>query len=134
MQELNIADTAKRLGISIDTVRRRIRSGELRARKVKSPHGDSWLVELPDEVLAVAEASAANPAIDGLLKTISILESELEARKREIQELHILLRQSQAALPPGRGVARVHWWQRLFPWTRAENQDHLGYPGPKAAS
>jgi hypothetical protein len=53
-------------------------------------------------------------------KTISILETELEARRREVQELHVLLQQAQKQLPPGKaeGVEetpkKVPWWRRLI--------------------
>jgi hypothetical protein len=54
-------------------------------------------------------------------KTISILEIELEARRREVQELHVLLQQSQKQLPPGKteketegSAAKVSWWRRFI--------------------
>ena len=54
-------------------------------------------------------------------KTISILETELEARRREVQELHVLLQQAQKQLPPGKseGTAeeapkKVSWWRQLI--------------------
>jgi hypothetical protein len=49
-------------------------------------------------------------------KTISILENELEARAREIRELHVLLQQAQAvALPAGRQQEfRRPWWRRIL--------------------
>ena len=56
-------------------------------------------------------------------KTISILELELEARRREVQELHVLLQQAQKQLPPGKtenssekSFVNVSWWRRLNPW------------------
>jgi hypothetical protein len=56
-------------------------------------------------------------------KTISILETELEARRREVQELHVLLQQAQKQLPSGNAEdpavktpAKVSWWRRLNPW------------------
>jgi len=59
-------------------------------------------------------------------KTIAILENELEARRREVQELHVLLQQAQKQLPPGKpeekpaeavkpeAPKKVSFWQRLF--------------------
>ena len=49
MKEVPITDAAKILNISMDTVRRRISKGELKARKVPSPHGETYLVEVPEE-------------------------------------------------------------------------------------
>ena len=123
MQEVTIAEAAKRLGTSIDTIRRRIGKGELKARKVPSQHGEMYLVEVPDEVPPAVE-NAENKTeskvensseIETLRKTISILETELDARRREVQELHVLLQQAQAALPPGRTpAANLPWWKKLF--------------------
>lgn len=110
------------MGASIDTIRRRIGKGELKARKVPSSHGEMYLVELPDGVSPDA-AGAENKTektventleFETLRKTISILETELEARRREVQELHVLLQQAQAALPPGRKTADAPWWRKLF--------------------
>ena len=125
MQEVTIAEAAKRLGKSTDSIRRRIAKGELKARKVPSPHGEIYLVELPDDATSstpVAEDKEDNTiAVEAMRKTISILEIELEARRREVQELHVLLQQAQKQLTPGKkeGPAeetpkKVTWWQRLI--------------------
>ena len=127
MQEVTIAEAAKRLGMSIDSIRRRIAKEELKARKVPSPHGEIYLIELPDDVPAAPAAAEdkdkeENPvALEAMRKTIAILESELEARRREVQELHVLLQQAQKQLPPGKTEEttaeppkKVSWWQRLF--------------------
>ena len=124
MQEVTIAGAAKCLGKSTDSIRRRIAKGELKARKVPSPHGEIYLVELPDDVTAtpsVSDDKEDNPiAVEAMRKTISILETELEARRREVQELHVLLQQAQKQLPTGKaeGVEetpkKVPWWRRLI--------------------
>ena len=108
MQEVTIAEAAKCLGMSIDSIRRRIAKNELKARKVPSPHGEIYLVELPDDAVpamipaATEEKEDNTVAIEAMRKTISILETELEARRREVQELHVLLQQAQKQLPPGK--------------------------------
>jgi excisionase family DNA binding protein len=129
MQEVTIAEAAKCLGISIDTVRRRISKEELKARKVPSPHGELYLVELPGDVAPGNEAPKEKvenaSEVEAMRKTISILEVELEARRREVQELHVLLQQSQRQLPPGKEEkpaegtpVKVIWWRRLIPWSK----------------
>jgi excisionase family DNA binding protein len=117
MQEVTIAEAAKCLGISTDTIRRRINKGELQARKVPSSHGDQYMVEIPDDISVAAQRNNENSAeIDILRKTISILETELEARRREIQELHVLLQQAQSALPSRKEQpVKLSWWQKLLP-------------------
>lgn len=122
MQEVTIAEAAKSLGTSIDTIRRRIGKSELKARKVPSSHGEMYLVELPDGVspdVPSAENKTENKVentleVETLRKTISILETELDSRRREVQELHVLLQQAQAALPPGRKTDSTPWWRKLF--------------------
>ena len=127
MKEVPITDAAKILNISMDTVRRRISKGELKARKVPSPHGETYLVEVPDDpdpVSEIPEDKEDNPvAIEAMRKTISILETELEARRREVQELHVLLQQAQKQLPSGntessteKAPVKVSGWRRLIPW------------------
>jgi hypothetical protein len=127
MKEVPILDAAKILNVSMDTVRRRIGKGELKARKVPSPHGETYLVEVPDDAdppSEVPEDKEDNPvAIEAMRKTISILETELEARRREVQELHVLLQQAQKQLPPGntdnsadKTPVKVSWWRRLNRW------------------
>jgi hypothetical protein len=135
VQEVTIAEAAKCLGMSIDSIRRRIAKNELKARKVPSPHGEIYLVELPDDAVpahddaATGEKEDSTVAIEAMRKTISILETELEARRREVQELHVLLQQAQKQLPPGKAEdakeeikedskkeipAKVSWWRRVF--------------------
>lgn len=126
MQEVTIAEAAKCLGKSIDSIRRRIAKGELKARKVPSPHGEIYLVELPDDVTPTTQSITEDKednqiAVEAMRKTISILETELEARRREVQELHVLLQQAQKQLPPGKPEGKseetpkkVPWWRRLI--------------------
>lgn len=53
MKEVPIIEAANTLGISVDTVRRRISKGELKTRKVPSPHGETYLVEITDDASPV---------------------------------------------------------------------------------
>jgi len=119
MLELTILEASKRLGVATDTIRRRIIKGGLKARKVSSPHGNMYLVELPDDTPPGPAAPQRESTLEALRKTVSILETELEARRREVQELHLLLQQAQRQLPAGKreeeeAAAGMHWWRRLF--------------------
>jgi excisionase family DNA binding protein len=123
MQEITIAQAAERLGVSMDTIRRRISKGEIKARKVPSAHGEMYVIELPDDITPEPSAPPGKtevaPEIEALRKTIDILETELEARRREVQELHVLLQQAQAAFPQvGRPEQTVPLWRRLIPWRK----------------
>jgi excisionase family DNA binding protein len=44
---LTLTEAATLLGLSVDTVRRRVKRGELEARMVPTPHGAAWRVRLP---------------------------------------------------------------------------------------
>jgi excisionase family DNA binding protein len=128
-----IVEAAHRLGISVDTVRRRIQRGELKGEKQAGAHGHIWLIELEDEpghsrgsADRLAGAAQGNQActagcqaeINRLEDTIAILrerfavqDAELEARRREVQELHVLLQTAQALPAPRESRP---WWRRLF--------------------
>jgi hypothetical protein len=115
---LTIAEAAQRLRLSEQTVRRRIRSGELPGVQVSTPQGFIWAVELPDDLPTdhpdSGEVKALRELVDTLRAQIETLNVELESRRREAQEFLFLLQRFQAALPApreGRG-----WWRRL--WSR----------------
>ena len=131
MERLTIAEAAQRWHISQDTVRRRIRRGELKAQQQPTPQGFVWVVEvseIPESAEAPSEARLGEGQImRELVTTVQVMRElvgtiqvqaatqreELKARRREVQELHVLLHHLQArALPP----PRRPWWGRL--WSR----------------
>jgi excisionase family DNA binding protein len=130
MKEVSITDAATMLKVSVDTVRRRIKQGELKARKVASSHGETYLVQIPNGIVLVPSDPPAKDVnlteaetIESMKKTISVLESELDARRREVKELHVLLQQAQKQLPPGKTesspnqtTVKLSWWHRMNPW------------------
>jgi hypothetical protein len=52
LAEMNVFDAARCLGISVDTVRRRINSGTLKARKARQGQNFTWWVDLPDDLVS----------------------------------------------------------------------------------
>jgi excisionase family DNA binding protein len=131
---MSVFEAARCLGISTDTVRRRIGRGELKARKAINGQNFTWWVELPDqepkeeapsthddqsegpgvvygaEVQALLDSQAA--LISALQAQIQAQQQELEARRREAQEFLFLLQQFQASLPaPKEGRP---WWRRVW--------------------
>jgi hypothetical protein len=138
VKEVPIIEAANSLGVSVDTIRRRISKGELKARKVPSPHGEIYMVEIPDNIVVAAsdseekkeETTSDAQTIEAMKKTISILQTELDARRREVQELHVLLQQAQKQSPAYKteGTAdkksvKVSWWRRLNPWNHNNMAD-----------
>ena len=100
----------------------------------------TWWVELTDDLVSAAqvtqeghspihEQNGERPTASDVVDVKALLDSqvsliatlkaqvqaqqeELESRRREVQELHVLLQQAQAALPAPR--ASRSWWRRLW--------------------
>ena len=129
MQQVSIDEAARLLGVSQDTIRRRIRNGELKAHQVTRPQGYVWRVMLPngepgpegqnhvgDTYVSSELVEALRDTIQRQDDTVAQLRTQLEAkdrqletRAREVQELHVLLQQAQAALPEPRD--HRPWWR-----------------------
>jgi|SRR5918996_315258 excisionase family DNA binding protein len=103
---VTIAEAAERLRLSEQTVRRRVRSGELPGIQVDTPGGFTWMVELP-------EGSPTDEPSDGEIKVlrelVDTLKSQVDSQTRQIEQLHVLLQQAQAALPAPRDGRP--WWR-----------------------
>jgi chromosome segregation ATPase len=129
MELVTVPEAARRLGITEDTVKRRLRKGELQGERKARPQGYIWMVELseeevdPDSTVTGTTSShgedsenhqVSNGEVRRLEEMVSMLQHQLEVREREVQQLHVLLQQAQAALPAPRENARSWWrfWQR----------------------
>ena len=73
MELLAIPEAAQRLGVSIDTVRRRLRKGELRGQHQPTPQGFIWMVEAPS-------AASGAPAEGHLLPDFNHIDAERGTR------------------------------------------------------
>ena len=145
MNGVSIQEAAQGLGMAQGTVRRRICRGELRA-----PQGFRWVVALEEGPqsgptpphghgigdVQIGEAQGLRELADMLQAQVKAQREELEARCREVQELHVLLQRDPAAdvkrprnrpsalrgleqrglrdllLPAAEGYP---WWRRLWP-------------------
>lgn len=100
-QPVTAAEAALRLGLSQKAIRGRLLRGTLRGER--RPEG--WVVWLPTERPATGAPSGPQPAlprasasareIARLEATIAVLTVELKARRREVAELIVLLRQQR---------------------------------------
>ena len=118
-----IPQTAQRLGVSQDTVRRRIKDGKLTATQ---DDNGIWQVELPDvtpppapelsaEVTAlkidIATLQAKIEGKDALIRTLEAeiqrLDTDVDMRRQEVQQLHAMLYQKALTAP-------LPWWKRLL--------------------
>jgi excisionase family DNA binding protein len=109
--QVTIAEAARILRLSEMTVRRRVRNGELEGIHVATPGGFTWMVELPEESSNDGPSTGETKVLRELVDT---LRNQVDNQNRQIEQLHVLLQQAQAALPaPREGKS---WW-RL--WSRA---------------
>jgi hypothetical protein len=136
--EVSMAEAAQLLGLSIDTVRRRLHRGELQGRQEPTAQGFRWWVAVPDKVDPCSQSDASlgdapdatsnqtssDPADTGdmpaLREVIEVLQAQVKAQQeqlavkdQQIEQLHVLLQQAQAALPAPRDN-RLWWrfWKR----------------------
>lgn len=112
-QRVTVNQAADILGVSPRTVRRRIKDGELPASIVDG----RYAIDLPGVARQDGQTPRQSGHADGqgayveaLLDRIRSLETELEARRVEIQQLHSILYRPQLPGPS--------WWQRIFKRSR----------------
>lgn len=123
---LNLQDAAAQLGLAVDTVRRRIKRGELQGRKAPTQQGYRWEVYLDAAYADVqAEAKPPTPRLDadrdglirdltGQIATLSGQVGFLQAKLQQAQEEVRLLRApevpSVVEQPPEIAPQRP-WWR-----------------------
>ena len=130
MEFVSLEEAARRLGVSVTTVRRKLHAGELKGFQRPIPQGFLWEIELPEGTgldpasqpstdttegfhdTHVGELEALHELVDVLKVQVQAQQVELEARRKEVSELHILLQQSQKSLPAP--TPRRSWWARLW--------------------
>lgn len=94
---VSMRDAAEAMGCSVDTVRRRIKRGDLPARKETTPQGWRWLVQVPQTATQKAlesPESAVIPASDP-----APMIAEIAALRADIAALRAELARVQAELP-----------------------------------
>jgi excisionase family DNA binding protein len=114
-REATVEEASKLLGVSRDTIMRRIRKGELEAHQEPRPQGHVWRVIIPDEEPDNQHVEALTRELQTMRDVMELLKEELANKNKQIEQLHILLQQAQAALP----APRDHrpWWKF---WERYE--------------
>ena len=101
MELVTKVEAARRLGVSIDTIERRLRRGELKAHKQPRPQGFTWMIQVAEEALQTPSNTGVIPPVDtpeGTPETnaeVLRLEELVEVLKDEVVQLRRQL-QSQA--------------------------------------
>lgn len=100
-----LSQAAAQLGCSVETIRRRIKTGELHATKVAGV----WDIDLPEatDTLQDGHTDVLERLVDQLTSEVEELRRQLEVREREIGQLHILLGQRQLES----GTSSRPWWK-----------------------
>lgn len=92
-EHVTVAEAAQRLGVSIDTIQRRMKRGDLLGVKDPTPQGFRWLVELPEAVAEPSDAPADPPAAEGQAPPLpeempsAVTSAETTAEIRRLEEL-----------------------------------------------
>ncbi len=106
MTDLTIAEAAKHLGINPETLRTRIRRGQISARKDTT---GQWRVHIPEAPAAeqaepgqVGQSERPEPGRDNpetVAALLALIATMQRDHAREIQELHVLLQNTQRLIP-----------------------------------
>jgi hypothetical protein len=122
---VGLEEAAKRLNISIGTVRRKLKTGELVGHQKPRPQGYKWEIELPEGMVDYPTDDAASTLLEGSNDTVretaalrelvatqkrqlESYERQLEVKDTQIRELHVLLQTAQKTLPAPQEHRR--WW------------------------
>jgi hypothetical protein len=131
---ITVAEAAQRLRVSTDTIKRRLKRGELQGQRHDTPQGFIWLVAVSEshasvngavdsssdaiatepDAMASTVADAMAREVRRLEEMVEMLQKELDHRAEEMERMQILLQQ---ALDPARAIApprQLPWWQRWW--------------------
>jgi hypothetical protein len=109
MAKLTIQQAAQRLDISADTIRRRVRRGQLAAERKQTPQGYQWIVTIPDDTRFKGELESRiellQQALADARQSLHVVHEELFARRREVESLLALMATKSPSLtPPTKGA------------------------------
>ena len=116
------AQAARRLGVSVDTVERRLKRGDLQGQQEARGNGWRWLIEVPEPAPATnGDTPAVAPAevvlvatlqgqVANLQEQLRVMNQALSSRDNLVSELTVVIRQQQTMLPAPE-ARRRRWWQ-----------------------
>jgi len=114
MATVPISEASFILGITQTKLRRMLQAGEIEGERERYAGGFRWMIEIEHNAKKLdgpaLEAPPSRPDESDLQVVLQArvddLKEELEARRQEIQQLHVLL--SQRALEPAQ---KRPWWR-----------------------
>lgn len=128
MAELTIKEAAAALGVSQDTIRRRLKAGEIEGRKEEMGSGYRWVVTVPDDLEPEPagaggqelELASARARIEGLERLIEELSSDRDHWRDQAKRSQVMAETAQRlaegaqalALPAGASEEAQHGPQR----------------------
>jgi len=114
---LDISTAAAQMGITPEAVRKRIARGTLRATKedgrwyvIPEAKNGHHRLDAGQDARQDAGHHVQDAGQDGKDQLIAMLTEELEARRREVSELHVLLQTAQTALTAPKSHPWWRWW------------------------
>jgi hypothetical protein len=121
----DLASAAARLGLTVETVRKRLQRGKIRG--FKAPDG-TWRVVLdkqdkrqdsPGQAAGQGQDKPGQddaPLITALRDEVRFLRSQLRTRDEEVRRVHVLLQQEQQQVKAlsDRRAPTQSWWRRLI--------------------
>jgi hypothetical protein len=113
---LPIKEAARVLGISANSVRAKLKSGELSGCKVKGPTGEQWRVELAKVTSEPTKTIELAPSAE-ILRLLDIIEkqnSRLEAASGQLGYLQAQLENSRETVKLLEDRTKCPWWRRLW--------------------
>jgi len=112
MTSVGISEASRILGLSQDTVRKRVRSGEISATKERAAGGFRWMVTIPEisnngdsEQLSTESPTGDSNLVEILKDQLQDLRTQLTVQNQQVDRLTQLL--AAKALNDGH---RTSWW------------------------
>ena len=114
---LTIKQAAEALNVSPDTIRRRIKAGEIKAEKVHGAYGMQWAINEQDltaaaevvEVVPVNQSLTAGELEAMLRRLMDEQTEEIKELRNEVQQLREELQQQKQLGNEGNQTTR--WWK-----------------------
>lgn len=128
---LSIKDAAKVLGVSVNTIRSRIKSGELAAEKIKGPTNEQWRVFIGNSPASSQQRtiqqpefieSPTNREIHRLLDIVEAQTAKLEAASMQVGYYKAQWEASQEAIKLlTDSQHKVSFWRKAWRWFIGRN-------------